>query len=359
MSRPGKEVMPMKKAVALILAAMTLFVCAASVAEGAFTPASYEWKFIKKIPMKPKYTEETEHKGTVERLTYATRSYALEAVAAGTAVKAADDNDTTPAIDREKLCGSQTEFPMEKELYVYLPYGYDPAKKYNVVYALHGTDAQADYWIGDNPMGLTTRKLLDRMMATGECEPCIVVTPTYYSIPEDKKDLFPDFWDGDALANVWPMYFWQEMRNEIIPLIDSTYSTWGGDPDAREHRAFAGLSRGSMTTVNSIMMHCLDQFAYFGAFSGIWCDFDAFKAALESDEYRDLPIRFWYNGNGSADFSLANHEAFRDRCLTEMDDRFADGENYAWVSFKGGAHAYNCWLPDLYNSLLVFFTKSN
>jgi enterochelin esterase-like enzyme len=40
-----------------------------------------------------------------------------------------------------------------------------------------------------------------------------------------------------------------------------------------------------------------------------------------------------------------------------MPDRFVDGENFAWISFKGGAHAYNCWLPDLYNSLLVFFTK--
>ena len=347
----------LKKVLSLALLAALLLSCVSVLAESSYTAPAYSWKFIKKIPMKPKYTEEVDHKGTVEKLTYMTHSYALEAVAAGDVQKAADDNDTTPAIDKEKLCGEQTEFPMEKELYVYLPYGYDPAKKYNVVYALHGTDAQADYWIGDNSMGLTTRKLLDRMIDVGECEPCIVVTPTYYSIPEDKKDLFPDFWDGDALANVWPMYFWQEMRNEIIPLIDSTYSTYGADADARDHRAFAGLSRGSMTTVNSIMMHCLDQFAYFGDFSGIWCDFDAFKAALESDEYKDLPIKFWYNANGTADFSLANHEAFRDRCLTEMSDRFVDGENYAWVNFKGGAHAYNCWLPDLYNSLLVFFTK--
>ena len=341
----------------LMMAVCVLLSGASAIAESAFTPANYEWSFIKKIPMKPKYTEEVEHKGTVEMLTYTTHSYALEAVASGEFLKAEDDNDTTPAIDRELLCGDETEFVMEKSLYVYLPYGYDPSQKYNVVYALHGTDAHEDYWIGDNSMGLTTRKLLDRMIETGECEPCIVVTPTYYSIPEDKAELFPDFWDGDALANVWPMYFWMEMRNEIIPLIDATYSTYGADEDARDHRAFAGLSRGSMTTANSIMMHCMDQFAYYGNFSGIWCNFENFKATLESDEYKDLPVRFWYNGNGSADFSLENHEQFRDRCLSEMSDRFVDGENFAWVNFKGGAHAYNCWLPDLYNSLLVFFTK--
>ncbi len=40
-----------------------------------------------------------------------------------------------------------------------------------------------------------------------------------------------------------------------------------------------------------------------------------------------------------------------------MSDRFEDGENLVWVNFKGSTHACNCWLPDLYNSLLVFFTK--
>ena len=61
------------------------------------------------------------------------------------------------------------------------------------------------------------------------------------------------------------------------------------------------------------------------------------------------------NGNGTMDFALENHEAFRDRCLTEMSERFRDGDNYAWICFKGGSHAYNCWLPHLYNSMLVFF----
>lgn len=189
------------KLLSLLLAAALLLGAIPALAESAYTASQYEWSFIKKIPMKQKYTEEVEHHGTVEKLTYTTHSYALEAVASGSYLKAADDNDTTPDVDREALCGDQTEFVMEKELYVYLPYGYDPSQKYDVVYALHGTDAMADYWIGDNTMGLTTRKVLDRMIELGECKPVIVVTPTYYSIPEDKAEFFPDFWDGDALAN--------------------------------------------------------------------------------------------------------------------------------------------------------------
>ena len=98
----------MKKLIALILAAFMLFSLAAAAAESAYTAPEYSWNFVKKLPKKAaKYLEEVEHHGTVERLIYTTHSYALEAVAAGTVVKAADDNDTTPAIDRETLCGSQ------------------------------------------------------------------------------------------------------------------------------------------------------------------------------------------------------------------------------------------------------------
>ena len=344
----------MKRLIALLTIPSLLLLSCLTFAE---SQTAYPWSFITKIPMKKQYTQETEHKGTVTTLRYTVHAYALEAAAAGVPETAFDEYLSAPAIDREALCGDETEFTVEKELYVYLPYGYDPAQKYDVVYILHGTGGDETYWLGDTDMGRKAVPMLDRMIETGACKPVIVVAPTYYSIPENKASLFEDIMEGDPLANVWPMYFWMEMRNDIIPLIDETYSTYGDEPDARDHRAFAGLSRGSMTTVNSIMMHCLDQFAYFGNYSGMWCDFDAFRAALESEEYRDLDVKFWYNGNGENDFALPNHRQFLDSCLAEMSDRFADGDNVAWISFKNGAHALTCWLPDFYNSLLVFFTK--
>ena len=133
----------------LLIAALVLGNVAA-LAESAYTAPDYEWSFIKKIPMKPKYTEDVEHHGTVETLRYTTHAYAIEAVAAGDVVSAADDNPDIMPLDKDALCGDQTEFIMEKELLVYLPYGYDPAQKYNVVYALHGTEGDQTYWIGDN-----------------------------------------------------------------------------------------------------------------------------------------------------------------------------------------------------------------
>ena len=341
-----------------MMATILMMACVPASAESSYIGPDYEeWAFIRTIPMKDKYTADVEHHGTVETLRYTTHSYAMEAVAAGNVLFAADDHPDLLPIDKEKLCGEQTEFILEKELLVYLPYGYDPNEQYNVVYALHGTGEDETYWIGDCSTGNGTRKVLDRMIDRYECDPFILVSPTYYSIPEDKAELFADLTAGDMLANVWPMYFWLEMRNDIIPLIDSTYSTYGSEEDARNHRGFVGLSRGSMTTLNSIMMHCLDQFAYFGNYSGLWCDFDTFKARMESEEYKDLDVKFWYNGNGSADFALGQHEQFRDLCLNEMPDRFRDDDNYAWISFPGGLHAFNCWLPHLYNTMLAFFTK--
>ena len=63
-----------------LLAAALLLSMAPALAESGYTAPDYEWKFIKKVPMKPKYTEDVENHGTVETLRYTTHAYALEAV---------------------------------------------------------------------------------------------------------------------------------------------------------------------------------------------------------------------------------------------------------------------------------------
>ena len=105
------------------------------------------------------------------------------------------------------------------------------------------------------------------------------------------------------------------------------------------------------------MMHCADLFAYIGSYSGAWADVEAFKEILESEEYRNCDFKYWYNGNGTEDFSLENHEEFLNEVLEKMPDRFCLDNNVAWVVFDGGGLAYNCWIADFYNSLLVFFKK--
>ncbi len=291
------------------------------------------------------------HQGTVTSLEYDTPAYAV--------------NDLF-----------HVEETLHKKLNVYLPYGYDETKQYNVLYLLHGTKGAADgemedYWLASDLWGEYTRNLLDNMIDKGLCEPLIVVTPCYYSIVDGYNFTDAEMSTvaqrlGDTVIetpeeDLWPIYFGQELRGNIIPLVEATYSTYaGGDVSesgliaSRDHRAFAGESRGSMAVVRSGITDNADLFSYFGSFSGIWQEFSNLKASLEG-QFADYEIKCWFNGNGKNDFALDNHEAFRDKVLSEMGDRFIDGENYHWVYIKDGAHIYWSWLLDLYNSLLVFY----
>ena len=343
----------MKKIVSLLLAlVICLSFCAA-----AFADVYSDAGFIKKIPMKPKYTEAVENHGTVETLNYTCHSYALEAMAAGEyeISEASDGNTQLPEIPEGLLPAAGEDIMVEKQLLVYLPYGYDASKDSNVLYLMHGGGENELYWLSEERMGKGTLALLDRMFDKEEAEPTIIVCPTFYSYNGNGEDYV-------FASGAWPNYFWMELRNDIIPLLETTYNTFAhGDvceanlQVTREHRAFAGFSMGSATSLQSAFIHCFDIMAYIGSYSGSLTPAEKLEAALNSAEWKDLPVKFWYNGNGSADIAHDEHDIMAHQVLADMPERLVDGENFCWVEFKGGTHAYNCWLPHLYNCLRVFF----
>ncbi len=334
----------MKKLLAVaLLAAMMLSLCVPALAD-VYKDAG----FIKKIPMKPKYTEEVENKGTVEMVTYTAHQYVKE------------DGDE--------------EFELEKDLYVYLPYGYSPDKEYNVLYLFHGAGEDERYWLSEERMGKPTCAVLDRMMDKGEMEPTIVVAPTsnrgrvpgteavHHQYSDNNPANQPGGSENDVPQPAWRTPYWMEVRYDIIPLIETRYATYAhGDVSdenlkaTRAHRGVAGFSMGSANT-ETVMQHCLDVFAYIGNYS-MGDNRQEFFDAMASEEFKDLPILFWYHGEGSEDFALQGHLDFCAAILEKMSDRVVDGENYAYVEFKGGTHAYNCWLPHMYNCLRVFFKQ--
>ena len=138
----------------------------------------------------------------------------------------------------------------------------------------------------------------------------------------------------------------------------STYADGDTSDDSliasRNHRAFAGLSLGSKAVAKSGLIDNADIFAWYGNYSGIFCEFKQVKEALENS-FADYEIRYWYNGNGNMDYALGEHREFHHKVLTELSDRFTEGENYAFVTLSDGGHSYSSWLTDLSNSLLVFF----
>ena len=285
------------------------------------------------------YASETP--GSVEELSYSCHAYAVE-----------------EAEGRDDLV-------VEKRLLVYLPHGYDPAAPHEVLYLLHGTGGDERYWLGDDAgcFGGSTRAVLDALHDEGAIEPTLVVAPTYYSVPEG-FEVDRSFGGDDPYADLWPLSFWRELKDDIVPLVEERYATHAGrDVSAasleasRDHRGFVGLSRGSMTSVNSVMMHCLDWFSRVGSLSGAWADVDEFARAVQGD-FGGFPVSFWYNGNGNRDFALENHEEFLAGVLEAMPGVFVDGDNLAWVCLPGGDHSYPSWGTHLHNCLRAFFSPS-
>ena len=167
----------MKKQIALAMSGVCL--TAALVGCGASAPASsdapaataapassdYKWDFAKKNGSIDDLKQPCDEQGTVVELEYDTPAYAV--------------ND---------LLG--LDETLHKKVEVYLPYGYDETKQYNILYLLHGTEGETDgpmeeFWL--KQWGDTTLPVLDNMIKQGLCEPLIVVTPTYYSRVEDSS----------------------------------------------------------------------------------------------------------------------------------------------------------------------------
>lgn len=126
--------------------------------------------------------------------------------------------------------------PLTGWVNVYVPYGYDASKQYNIIYFLHGTNEDQNSFIGDE----RAKNAMDNIIEAGITDPFLMVFPTYY-------------YDYEARAIDIPA-FKSELRNDIMPTVESQFSTYAETADdagfqaSREHRAISGYSRGSYAT---------------------------------------------------------------------------------------------------------------
>ena len=92
--------------------------------------------------MKKKFTHgDASERGTIRQITYTTRNEKGETV--------------------------------EKYANIYLPCRYDPEKRYNIFYLMHGGGGNPDAWLDSSPL----KNMLDLSIQRGELEPLLVVTP--------------------------------------------------------------------------------------------------------------------------------------------------------------------------------------
>lgn len=270
---------------------------------------------------------EQEQHGEVRRFTYDTETYDAE--------------------------GSQ---PLHKGAWVYLPYAYDPEKQYNVLYLLHGGGVNEDWWFKMFPDTVT---ILDNMFADKISEPCIIVAPTYY-----RGD------DKDKEAEYVTEHFNIELRRDLIPAVEKEFSTFaGGDVSeenlikTRDHRAFAGLSLGSMTTYRSAFYNNFDLFSWYGPFSGCcgpWGDHDReverITKTLADGAAKGLGLDFLFCCNGDKDIAYAEHIDIMTKAEAAC-PQIKRGENYDFYTIPGGVHDMKAWQLHLYHALQVFFKK--
>lgn len=164
-----------------------------------------------------------------------------------------------------------------KHARVYLPYGYDARDRrtlYDVVYLIHGGGDNSTSFFSDPRSPLPLTQVLDHLIATGQMDPVIVVTPTFYDddqhIGENSRSSESrrkaSLSDGrvataekqqpnrmdDAVALT--RRFHEELQRDLIPSVERRYRTHLAAPDSlsvvatRQHRAFGGFSMGALCT---------------------------------------------------------------------------------------------------------------
>ena len=263
-----------------------------------------------------RFSQPCEQGGTVEELTYQTKAYATD--------------------QRE----------VEKTAYVDLPAGYDPDTQYNILYLLHGTGDTERAWLVEHS---ENKDMVDQLIAQGVIEPLIIVTPTFYVEDDCAGDL-------DQLT----YSFAQELRNDLMPAVESRYSTYAatcdeqGFAESRDHRAFAGLSRGAVTIYHSVLCGSLDYFSWFGTFSGSRTSADYFRETIQSEDFGDYPIHYLYVSSGTLDFALPGQ--LQDyAALLELEPRLTSGVNTNFDVFPMQSHSWESWHLALYNYLQKIF----
>src|SRR5262249_7491036 len=142
-----------------------------------------------------------------------------------------------------------------RRAFVYTPPGYDKntRTRYPVLYLQHGAGESERGWTEQGHANF----ILDNLVSERRAAPMIIVMDNGYAAGPS----------GQTTTNLPPFMrntadFGEVMIKEIIPTIDSNYRT----RSSREYRAMAGLSMGSMQTLE-LTLHHLDQFAWIGAMS--------------------------------------------------------------------------------------------
>ena len=249
-----------------------------------------------------------------------------------------------------------------KNFYIYLPYGHnqsDAYKKYNVVYLMHGGGEDETLLFGGPGQNKEWKVIIDNMIARGDIEPAIFVTPSFYKGNNDVAT------------------FHQELTKSIIPLVETKYNTYlksNSDADmkaSRDHRAFGGFSMGSVCTWYTYI-NCLEYIKYYMPLSGdCWAISGGAGGGknYETAQYlASIPKKYGYKAphdfkifcaTGSDDIAYPNMKPQMDE-LKKITDTFIYSNdpiegNFYFMVAQGGTHWWGYVNQYIYNMLPDLF----
>lgn len=247
---------------------------------------------------------------------------------------------------------------LTKEAWVYLPYGYSEEQKYNVFYLSHGGWSNETTIMGTDTNPRSFKYVIDHAIQDGKIQPLIIVLPTYNNTSRSDS--------GDySLALELTDQFHNELLNDLIPAVESRYSTYAEDttPEgiaaSRDHRGFGGFSMGSVNTWCTFR-YCLDYFRYFMPMSGSYSTDGEYMAELVRESGHTWDDFFIFSASGTDDFA---YSAFKRQIMAmgNVEDgtfRFADNEadgNLAFLEREGYVHDGTASDEYTYNGLRFFW----
>jgi S-formylglutathione hydrolase FrmB len=128
-----------------------------------------------------------------------------------------------------------------RDLYVYLPPGFDPSRTYPLILFLHGSDVDEHDFLDPGDL-----KALDRAMACGEIPPAVIAAPDGTYSGRNFITSTHSFW-----VNGLGGRFEDHVVDEVVPFVIRTYSV---RPE-RDAHAVLGVSAGGFGAMAIVLKH--------------------------------------------------------------------------------------------------------
>ncbi len=224
----------------------------------------------------------------------------------------------------------------QRELYVYTPPGYNPKKKYPVLYLMGGSGELPSNWVYDGRVNF----IMDNLLAEGKAEPMIIAIPNNQVIhrnhPRHSELTF------DILE--------KEFRKHIIPYVDKNYNTI----QKAKGRAISGLSMGGRHSM-FVGFGSLDLFANFGILSAGDENAETVLKDFLNDPDVHNKVDYLFIGQGTKEAESFFNK--RSQALHDALTKYEIEHDY-YIGGKGG-HDWSTWRHLLYYRFLPNLWKKN